>query len=364
MPQVKQNFAFISYNHQDVKWAKWLRRKLEWYRLPSEIHNEFEDSRYIRPVFRDRDELNAGVLNDELRRRLEASRFLIVICSPHTASSKWVSDEVQAFIDMGRLEYIIPFIVEGVETSFPASLKIWNEEHPDRVLLGIAVTDDGETNKQKAFIRLVSRMLDVEFDTLWKRHLREVRTVATVAASVCVVLLALAYWFMIPVQMRITVADEKCNLPGMENGVLMVDGEEYSISRPDTLVIVSALPGYYRLKSAEVLFKANRFYQPEALTVAITAGLSQSYTLQLHRDSTFAVFAGTVKDDELEPTDSVEVIVGNRKTITDKDGHFYLSFPVDEQTETKHIRLSRKGYKDIFREDECPGTSLKYIMHK
>lgn len=364
MPQVKQNFAFISYNHQDVKWAKWLRRKLEWYRLPSEIHNEFEDSRYIRPVFRDRDELNAGVLNDELRRRLEASRFLIVICSPHTASSKWVSDEVQAFIDMGRLEYIIPFIVEGVETSFPASLKIWNEEHPDRVLLGIAVTDDGETNKQKAFIRLVSRMLDVEFDTLWKRHLREVRTVATVAASVCVVLLALAYWFMIPVQMRITVADEKCNLPGMENGVLMVDGEEYSISRPDTLVIVSALPGYYRLKSAEVLFKANRFYQPEALTVAITAGLSQSYTLQLHRDSTFAVFAGTVKDDDLEPIDSVKVVVGNRETITDKDGHFYLSFPVDEQTETKHIRLSCKGYKDISREDECPGTSLKYIMHK
>lgn len=364
MPQVKQNFAFISYNHQDVKWAKWLRRKLEWYRLPSEIHNEFEDSRYIRPVFRDRDELNAGVLNDELLRRLEASRYLIVICSPHTASSKWVSDEVQAFIDMGRLEYIIPFIVAGDETSFPASLRKWNEEHPDRALLGIAVTDDGETNKQKAFIRLVSRMLDVEFDTLWKRHLREVRTVATVAASVCVVLLALAYWFMIPVQMRITVADEKCNLPGMENGVLMVDGEEYSISRPDTLVIVNALPGYYRLKSAEVLFKANRFYQPEALTVAITAGLSQSYTLQLHRDSTFAVFAGTVKDDELEPIDSVEVMVCNRKTITDKDGHFYLSFPVDEQTETKHIRLSRKGYKDIFREDECPGTSLKYIMHK
>lgn len=364
MPQVKQNFAFISYNHQDVKWAKWLRRKLEWYRLPSEIHNEFEDSRYIRPVFRDRDELNAGVLNDELRRRLEASRYLIVICSPHTASSKWVSDEVQAFIDMGRLEYIIPYIVAGDETSFPASLRKWNEEHPDRVLLGIAVTDDGETNKQKAFIRLVSRMLDLEFDTLWKRHLREVRTVATVAASVCVVLLALAYWFMIPVQMRITVADEKCNLPGMENGVLMVDGEEYSISRPDTLVIVSALPGYYRLKSAEVSFKANRFYQPEAHTVAITAGLSQSYTLQLHRDSTFAVFAGTVKDDELESIDSVEVMVGNRKTITDKDGHFYLSFPVDEQTETKHIRLRRKGYKDIFREDECPGTSLKYIMHK
>ena len=143
---IKQNYAFISYNRHDVKWAKWLRRKLEWYRLPSEIHNEFEDSRYIRPVFRDRDELTSGVLNDELRQRLEASKYLIVICSPHAALSQWVSDEVQAFIDMGRLEYIIPFIVEGDETSFPTSLKTWNEKHSDRTLLGIAVNDDGEAN--------------------------------------------------------------------------------------------------------------------------------------------------------------------------------------------------------------------------
>ena len=80
-------FAFISYNHKDVKWAKWLRRKLEWYRLPAEIHNEIEDSRYIRPVFRDRDELDSGLLKEELRTRLEHSKFLIVICSPRATQS-------------------------------------------------------------------------------------------------------------------------------------------------------------------------------------------------------------------------------------------------------------------------------------
>ena len=41
--QKKRNFAFISYNHKDVKWAKWLRKRLEWYRMPSEIHNDFSD---------------------------------------------------------------------------------------------------------------------------------------------------------------------------------------------------------------------------------------------------------------------------------------------------------------------------------
>ena len=140
----KQNFAFISYNHKDVKWAKWLRRRLEWYRLPSEIHNECEDSRYIRPVFRDREELDSGVLGNELTKRLESSKYLIVVCSPNSAKSQWVSDEVQAFIDMGKLEYIIPFIVDGdpkcyndaVECErplmgecFPLALRIWNTEH-------------------------------------------------------------------------------------------------------------------------------------------------------------------------------------------------------------------------------------------
>lgn len=361
---IKQNFAFISYNHHDVKWAKWLRRKLEWYRLPSEIHNEFEDSRYIRPVFRDRDELNSGVLNDELRQRLEASKYLIVVCSPHAALSKWVSDEVQAFIDMGRLEYIIPFIVDGDETSFPTALKKWNEEHQDRNLLGIAVNDDGENNKQKAFIRLVSKMLGVAFDTLWRRHLREVMAITCAAIVGWAVLLTLAYWFMTPVKMQITLMDEKCNLPGMESGVLYVEGEEYSIARPDTLVGISALPGYYRLKPIEVSFKANRFYEQERQAVKVTAGLNQSYTLQLHRDSTFAVFAGTVKDESMQPVDNVLVSVDDKETVTDGNGQFYIAFPVKEQTETKSIRLRREGYMDITREDECPGTSLKYIMRK
>ena len=30
-----QNFAFISYRHTNARWARWLQRKLEAYRLPS-----------------------------------------------------------------------------------------------------------------------------------------------------------------------------------------------------------------------------------------------------------------------------------------------------------------------------------------
>ena len=50
---VKNCYAFISYNHRDIKAAKWLHKKLESYKLPTEIHNEYEDSKYLRPVCRD-----------------------------------------------------------------------------------------------------------------------------------------------------------------------------------------------------------------------------------------------------------------------------------------------------------------------
>lgn len=375
-------FAFISYNHKDVKWAKWLRRKLEWYRLPAEIHNEIEDSRYIRPVFRDRDELDSGLLKEELRTRLEHSKFLIVICSPNSAQSKWVSNEVQAFIDMGRLEYIIPFIVDGepqyysdAETAkhpllgecFPYALRVWNTKKSKDSLLGIAVTDDGEKDKQKAFIRVVSRMLGVSFDTLWERHKREIRTILSITTLVGFLILIFSYWFMIPIKLNIKVIDEHCNLPGMENGTLYVDGKEYSITHPDTTIVIGSLPGYYRGKEVDVSFHANRYYKVEKTTIPISMGLSQTNRLLLHRDSTFATFAGHVycetNKDKYEPVSGIDVSVGGKKCETDTNGFFYVCFDLKEQTLTKHMILEKEGYRTIEREDEIPSKDLKYIIH-
>jgi hypothetical protein len=70
--------------------------------------------KYIRPVFRDKTDLTSGVLSEQLHNELEQSKFLIVICSPSCANSSWVNKEVATFIEEGRTEFIIPFIVEGV----------------------------------------------------------------------------------------------------------------------------------------------------------------------------------------------------------------------------------------------------------
>ena len=121
-------YAFISYSHRDMAVAKWLQKRLERFRLPTEIHNDIEEgSKYLRPIFRDQSDLNTGILGDELRHNLLRSKFLILICSQSSSRSEWVSAEARTFVEAGRLDRIIPvFIPDGTTPEpelFPAFLR-------------------------------------------------------------------------------------------------------------------------------------------------------------------------------------------------------------------------------------------------
>lgn len=110
--------AFISYKRNDEKWAIWLQKHLERYSIPSSIRKEIPGlPKRIMPVFRDKTDLGAGGLAMSLHKELERSRFLIVICSPHSASSDWVGKEIDYFRSLGREEQIIPFIIKGTPHS-------------------------------------------------------------------------------------------------------------------------------------------------------------------------------------------------------------------------------------------------------
>ena len=75
--------AFISYKHEDMRWAKWLQQQIETYRLPGIIRKQAPHlPKHIRPVFRDQTDISTGPLLQNLRQELEDSRYLIVLCSP------------------------------------------------------------------------------------------------------------------------------------------------------------------------------------------------------------------------------------------------------------------------------------------
>jgi hypothetical protein len=99
--------AFISYSHKDEKWAAWLHRSLETFRVPTYLVGE-STSMGIVPermgkVFRDREELSSShSLGTELTQALEDSACQIVICSPNAVNSHWTNQEILTYKRLGR----------------------------------------------------------------------------------------------------------------------------------------------------------------------------------------------------------------------------------------------------------------------
>jgi hypothetical protein len=168
--------AFISYKREDEKWAVWLQNSLERYSIPASIRKEVPRlPKHIKPVFRDKTDLGVGGLTTSLHQELERSHFLIVICSPHSASSEWVGKEISYFKDdLGRENLIIPFIVDGVPHCEDKAKECFHpifKEFKDEPL-GININEIG---KQQALIKVLSKILDLKFDSLWRRHKRHIR---------------------------------------------------------------------------------------------------------------------------------------------------------------------------------------------
>lgn len=226
-------FAFISYNSLDVKWGKQLQRKLEHYRMPATLCNEYGWGRVpIKPVFFAPTDIQPGGLTEELQNRLRVSRNLIVICSPNSAQSEWVGREIEFFHKLGRTKRIFFFIVDGTPYSKNREKECFN---PIVDILGIPeilapnvherIYRWSWLNKERAYVQLISKLLDVEFDAIWQRHKRLL--IQKIAAwFIGVVTLIIAWMFsvrsVLPVTAELIVNDITVNnhLPEYRGGLV------------------------------------------------------------------------------------------------------------------------------------------------
>ncbi len=184
--------VFISYSHADEAWGKWLHQKLERYRVPSRLVGRTTPRgvvpRRIGRCFRDQAELSAAThLGEALKEALRDSQTLIVICSPRSAGSHWVNEEVAHFRSLGKGDAIYALVVDGEPNAkdparecLPPSLR---EAEP--LAADVRESADG---KSDGFLRLVSGILGVSFDDLRQRERTRRRRllIATVAASLAI----------------------------------------------------------------------------------------------------------------------------------------------------------------------------------
>lgn len=385
MKAVLNNYAFISYSHQDSKIAKWLQHKLEQYYIPTKIYEKVRPenlpkngSHYLRPIFLDKTDLNGGILADTLKQNLESSRYLIVICSPNSAKSEWVSKEVQSFIESGRLDYIIPFVIKGTpfldsqiaagknpegEECMPKYLVDFTKRHPDKELLGIDLNENG---LEGSALRIISLMLGISFDDLWNRQARRNRARISAFFAAIAIIFAVASFFFLPVQLTYTITnlDQVAGLPLPDDATLTIEGTTYNLgSQLDTTIVLKSRPGYYRGTSLPVEFYAT-YFDTIRTEIEVGYGFSKSETLYISRNNMFAVFAGRVIDQDGEPLSGAKVSVRQISSTTNSEGVFKIVLPQSEQAEEQAILIEKFGYHDVYRPDEIASEDLTYIMHK
>ena len=189
-PIAHRYVAFISYSHLDESWASWLHKRLETYQGHKKLigtPNRYGESvpRRLFPVFRDRDELEgASDLPDRIRDALQRSRFLIVVCSPRSARSKWVDEEIRTFKTFGHEDRVLALIVDGEPNAppdaagadaecFPVSLRhrvgANRELLPERAEPIAADVRKGKDGARNALLKILAGVLGVRFDELRQR---------------------------------------------------------------------------------------------------------------------------------------------------------------------------------------------------
>jgi len=182
--------AFLSYSHRDARWADWLHKTLESYRIPKQLIGTTTPlgtvTKRLTPIFRDREELaSATDLGSVINEALNQSACQIVICSPQAANSRWVNEEILAFKRLGRENRIFCLIVGGEpnasdlpgrerEECFPQALRFkigadgaLSEARTEPIA---ADARPGKDGKKNALLKLIAGILGVGFDVLRRRE--------------------------------------------------------------------------------------------------------------------------------------------------------------------------------------------------
>lgn len=174
--------AFFSYARADGKLAAKLHRFLDSYKVPRALQGMAGKRgpvpATLHPIFRDREDLaGGGELGDRLRAALESSEALIVLCTPNSAQSHWVDEEVRLFRAKNGNDAIFPVIGAGdpdsddpAEQCMPPSLRETSVLAADlrdiRKETGHIIGDGAAGGRQK----LLAGLLGLDLDQLRRRE--------------------------------------------------------------------------------------------------------------------------------------------------------------------------------------------------
>jgi tetratricopeptide (TPR) repeat protein len=200
----KKFLAFLSYSHADTKCATWLHRYLE--AFPIDKLQPSLGRRSFRPIARDRDDFPAAKrLTEATIDLLDNSEALIVLCSPDSARSRYVDDEIRLFATRYSGRPIIPIIADSPSTApdedrFPrALLNLFRPDAPGAPMPAILAADmrPDRDGRILAAAKVIAALLDVPTDAVFQRAARIVKRQRRVRAAVVSIIALLIGSFLV-----------------------------------------------------------------------------------------------------------------------------------------------------------------------
>jgi tetratricopeptide (TPR) repeat protein len=200
--------AFLSYSHKDSAAAARLHRRLESYRLPRRLVGmpsaRGRVPERLWPIFRDREELPAATdLSETVREALAQSGALIVLCSPYSAGSLWVAEEVDVFRRLHPDRPILAAVLSGDPPAcFPKVLRAFGQDGTWHEPLATDLRREGD-GPQLGVLKLIAGVTGVGLDALVQRDAqRRVRRVTAVTAAAVAAMLLMAVLALVALDAR------------------------------------------------------------------------------------------------------------------------------------------------------------------
>ena len=348
-------FAFISYNSHDTSWGKRLQRKLEGYRMPATLCSEHGWVRKpINPVFFAPTDIQPGGLTAELQERLKASKNLVVICSPNSAKSEWVGKEIEFFHSLGRTKDIHFFIVDGIPHSGNPDTECFNPIVDTLGLPEILGANIHEKvfrspwlNRERAYVQLITKLLDVEFDSIWQRHRRMLRQkiVAWIVGIVVVLAALVGIWlsnqpFDVSVSLNeITVHND--NLPPLKDAVVTMELENETktdtIQSLDAKAIFANIPHKALGKNIHLTVECHNWLSVDTsfiLTKEVVVNMSRDP--HPYGDVGFRLWS----IDKEQGVANIQVSLAGQSVTSDVEGYVKMFIPLDRQSDRYKVKCS------------------------
>lgn len=374
MEQQFKYFAFISYSSHDTQWGKRLHKKLESYSIPSTLCKKYGWKRKpLNPIFFAPYEIQPGTLSEELKDRLRESRHLIVICSPYSAQSYWVGLEIEFFHQLGRTKDIHFFIIDGVPNSGDKTTECFNNKIKELSIPEILGANIREKvyrwswlNRERAYVQIVTKLLGVEFDSIWQRHKRMLWQKMTLwLMGLTAVLAALTGTWLVnrPVDVEISLNETSAhnnNLPPLHDAVitLMLDNER----KTDTLHTMGSTTTFTNIpanmigKEVRVLFMCEDW-----CTTDTTLELNKNITLNISRDiNAFGHVRFTLYDSQVTPIAGKNINISGVKATSNAQGVVDAIIPIEKQNIIYNLTSSEVSLADTIIDAKCGGSDAVF----